>query len=214
MAGRYSKHGAAELIFPGAVTTELLEGVRRAPFSLGQTATAGYFGALDKEKGADVILDVISQYELPNWRFIICGSGPLLSKFKDAAERFNGRLSVHHDVAPQRLYQLMNRTDVIINPHTSIVAMRDGVFPFKVLEAVATGRLLLSTKLPPCRPDISQAVYQFDGTSADLAHKLMSARAEARERQRQIDVTSAHVRQIYSLEGVRAQVLKALRGVE
>lgn len=210
MLGQYSRGGAAELLFPGAVSTELLQCVRRRPFSGSRKATAAYFGGLDREKGADVVLDLIRRNELPDWQFIVCGAGPLLGEFRALAASIGERLSVHHGVPPRELYELMDRADVVINPHTSIVAMRDGIFPFKVLEAVAAGRLVVSTDLPACRPDLTDAVYLFDGTSDDLALKLAHALVEYRKRQDQVLATSMQVREFYSLEGMRGQIMSAL----
>ena len=41
------------------------------------------------------------------------------------------------------LAEIMGRTDILLNPHIKM----DGVFPFKLIEYVASGRLILSSDM-------------------------------------------------------------------
>jgi hypothetical protein len=70
---------------------------------------------------------------------------------------------------------LMMRCDAIVNPHASIAAMGDGVFPFKVCEALASGALLISTPLPSIDISLDDAVLAFDGSGAGLVRALQDA---------------------------------------
>lgn len=136
--------------------------------------TVGYFGGLDKEKGAAVMLDTVPK--LPaQWRMVATGVGPLAARFAEAAKRFPRRLDFHGTVEQAQLHRLMRSCDVIVNPHQSIEAMHNGVFPFKVCEAIATGALLVSTPLPSIGEDMDRAVMTFDGSAAGLLDKLSKA---------------------------------------
>jgi len=72
--------------------------------------------------------------------------------------------------------------DAILNPHKSISDMSDGVFPFKVCEALATGALLISTPLPDIGLDLSQGILGFSGSAASLVQIMATAAAFYAER--------------------------------
>lgn len=131
-------------LLPGIVPDSITNFTFSEPFQSSETITVGYFGGLNREKGADVVLQ-IAEIADSNMRFIVTGRGELEGVFSTSSR---GNLSYHGAVDDQRLIELIDNCDVILNPHTSIEKMSGGVFPFKVIEAIASGRLVLSTKLP------------------------------------------------------------------
>lgn len=140
-----------------------------------QVITVGYFGGLEVEKGADRILAAVEH--LPSQtRLVITGSGTLASQFAEVASRYPEALSFHGTVSRSRLVELMASCDVILNPHTAIDAMENGVFPFKVIEGVASGALLVSTPLPPVTVDLNSAIRIYDGTLEGLINAIATSR--------------------------------------
>ena len=113
------------------------------PFRCPDSVTIGYFGGLSREKGAHFLLDIIKRAK-PQTRFIVTGKGELESDFAEFTSRFPDRLCFLGSVSDDQLQEAMACTDVVVNAHEYNV----GIFPFKVLEAVAIGRLLISTQLP------------------------------------------------------------------
>lgn len=136
--------------------------------------TLGYFGQLSAEKGV-AIFPSLSTALPPNWRFVVTGRGPLATELHACAARSQGRMQFFENAPDEKLYELLSQCDVVVNPHTSIHAMGEGVFPFKVLEAVASGRLVISTELPPCGFNLRHNVIEFDGTIEGLRQALASA---------------------------------------
>ena len=107
----------------------------------------GFFSGLSVEKGADIILKLVTM--LPAGYVIhVTGSGLLEAEFKTYAKEYPTRLFYYGRVTDLKLYQLIRQCDVMLNPHSSIENMNNGIFPFKVIEAVASGRLLISTDVP------------------------------------------------------------------
>ncbi|MDP2760189.1 MAG: glycosyltransferase [Sideroxyarcus sp.] len=135
-------------VLPGIVPEDLTQIARASPFPHGRQAIkVGYFGGLSVEKGADIVLRVAQS--LPDgYEFHVTGSGPLADEFKRISLIHPARLHYHGRVGDAELYKLIAECDVILNPHSSLDNMCNGVFPFKVIEAVASGRLLISTALP------------------------------------------------------------------
>ena len=136
-------------LFPGIVS----EGIKtiskkNPPFSsITKPIVVGYFGGLSSEKGADLVLALVKY--LPNdFKLVVTGAGPLETDFIEAAEENSARIQFHGRVNEDRLLGLISQCDVILNPHSPISKMADGVFPFKVIEGIASGRLVISTPVP------------------------------------------------------------------
>ncbi|BCQ29867.1 glycosyltransferase (plasmid) [Caballeronia sp. NK8] len=142
------RSGCPVVLCPGVVSDGLIEVCRRRrPFSRGGTRTViGYFGGLSAEKGADVVLDMI-RLSGERFSFHVCGTGPLAAEFTRLCAEGHS-VHFHGRVDDETLLDLISDCDVLVNPHASIEKMSNGVFPFKVVEYVASGRLVISTDLP------------------------------------------------------------------
>jgi glycosyltransferase involved in cell wall biosynthesis len=128
--------------------------------------------------------------------------GALEEDFRRAAAAHPDRLAFHGRVERSRLAELMFESDAIVNPHVSISAMDDGVFPFKVCEALASGALLISTRLPPIDIDLTGAVMAFDGSPAGLAEALIDVPRRYAENRQAIDRARQEVVARYSEDAV------------
>lgn len=149
LSGKIKALNPSVSLFPGIVADGVASiCATRTPFSSVEgILTIGYFGGLSAEKGADSVLALPGL--LPeNYRVVVTGSGPLQDAFATTAADSNGRLEFHGRVDDATLIALMTRCDVLLNPHSPIEEMANGVFPFKVIEAIASERLLVSTALP------------------------------------------------------------------
>ena len=167
--------------------------------------TLGYFGGLSKEKGASILPELCDA--LPaNWRMVVTGRGNLAPALRAHAAKSGGRMLFCENVPDERLYELLDQCDVVVNPHTSIASMGQGVFPFKVLEAVASGRLVISTELPPCSFDLSKNVITFDGTLAGVRDALETAPAFLRGNRGGFNKTVDQIRSSLSENAIYAKL--------
>lgn len=178
---------------PGIVSREVNYGLRtwRRPFAGGEdrVATVGYFGALTEEKGGRLLLAVIKERR-PGIKFIVCGAGAMYEEFRLAA---TDNLELHTNLPYESLLACMSRCDVIFNPHLVSERYLKGLFPSKVLEAVGSGRVVISTPLPPIKnSDVLSEILFIDGTVEDFFMKFELAK------QRSLD---------YSLPNGRAAVI-------
>lgn len=165
-------------LFPGVVADSISSlKIARPPFlSTDGTVTLGYFGGLSEEKGAHHIISLLKT--LPIWyKFIVTGAGPLESEFSLAAKQSDGRLMFHGRVTDETLTALIGQCDVLLNPHSPITRMGNGVFPFKVIEAIASGRMLISTSLPrEGLEDVLQGVCFVEQNIAQFQEALLDAK--------------------------------------
>lgn len=146
VAQKSAKFCSDIVLFPGVVGKKLSEiNIRRQPFS-GDIINVGYFGNLKTEKGADIVLALVDR--LPEkFQVHVTGNGILAESFASKAKS-SDRLVFHGMVSDDELLKIIERCDVILNPHAPMDKFDNGLFPFKVVEAIASGRLLVSTSLP------------------------------------------------------------------
>ena len=163
------------LLFPSLLQQALVDAPHKQRFAQARYRV-GYFGGLEHEKGADVLLRTLAQLPAA-WTLVVTGVGSLAAAFSDAQAAHPERLEFHGRVSHATVSSLMQSCDAIVNPHTPISQMREGVFPFKVCEALASGSLLISTALPAIAIDLSHAVLPFDGSAEGLAAALAHAPA-------------------------------------
>jgi glycosyltransferase involved in cell wall biosynthesis len=198
--------GARSYLLPSLISPGLNSaGEEYPPFSR-SGYTLGYFGGLSAEKGADVILELAGQLP-PPWRITVTGTGPLSSEFVRLASDCPNSLSFEENATDARVHSLMMSCDAIVNPHRPISSMGNGIFPFKVFEALASGRLLISTELPPCGLDLESSTLWFDGTAASLRTVLLDARNHFTLNQNLVSKLAAEVRATYS----ENEIYKSLR---
>lgn len=198
----------AGLLFPSILQQALVEQAPQPRFQRAQRRV-GYFGGLDVDKGVGTLL------ELPplmpaDWTLVVTGVGPLTPALHELAQQHPSQVEFHGAVSHTRVRELMASCDVILNPHSSITGMHDGVFPFKVCEALASGALLVSTPLPSIDIDLDGCVLFFDGSAQGLANALgQAAGHHARCHQAIADVRD-HVRAQYSESQVLTQLQHAI----
>lgn len=203
------------LLFPTFISTSLLENFQSHEAFSAKSRVFGYFGGLNTEKGADVILDAIR--ELPEdtpWRAIVTGCGPLSSQFSELHKQFPNRLDFKGMVDASELAKSIACCDVIINPHRPLEQFGSGILPFKLTEALASKRLLISTTLGKAQMDASRYIIFFNGTSAGLIATLNNAEQFYRENVSAIQNISASIIEQYSEYGFYAQIMNKLSGYE
>ncbi|MEI8298010.1 MAG: glycosyltransferase [Pseudomonadota bacterium] len=189
------QHGTS-LLFPSILDEALCRCVPATRFA-GATNRLGYFGGLELEKGCGTLLELLPR--LPaGWRLVVTGAGTLESAFREAERLHPERLEFHGRVDRKKLLQLMLGSDAIINPHMPIAAMDDGVFPFKVCEALATGALLISTRLPPIELPLERTVLEYDGTVNGLLVAVSVASGHYRAAAAEIDALRQRLLSLYS----------------
>jgi glycosyltransferase involved in cell wall biosynthesis len=191
---------------PGLISADLLVETRKNEPFLKDKIKVGYFGGLSEEKGAKLILELYTI--LPtNFEFIITGTGELESEYLSLAKKSEGRFQYYGRVGDKQLYNLIASTDVILNPHKPISEMTNGVFPFKVTEAIASGRLVIST--PLMDKDFNQildAVSFIDYDLKQWASVLINSKQIYEEKQDDIKKCTEEVIKLFSEDSVRTLI--------
>lgn len=132
------------------------------PIKVRHPITIGYFGGLMVEKGVDILITLIRQYD-GNCRWIVCGSGPLEKELEMLAVTIPDRFRFLGCLEEQQFSAVYGEVDAVINLHQPIEKFAGSLFPYKLLEAVAHGKLVISTPMLGCPEEASHAIQWLDG---------------------------------------------------
>ena len=144
LAQKLSAKGIKTFLLPGILNNKYFKELNlRTPFTNNEMITVGYFGGLFKEKGAQFILDLIDHNNLIPVRFIICGTGDYEDKFREKAIRNPRKITFLTRLSEAELINQYKEVDIILNPHV----INNGIFPFKIIEALFFKKLVISSKL-------------------------------------------------------------------
>lgn len=168
---RLESFGVPTKLMPGTVATPISKVALNSPPFRSDKITVGYFGGLSEEKGAAVLLRLARKVG-NNVHFIITGSGPLDRDFRELEKTIPERFAFLGAVSESTLVMAISKVDVILNAHHP----NEGVFPFKIIEAIASGRLVISTKLPMTGYEwFGDAIQFYDGNENRLLELINDA---------------------------------------
>lgn len=185
-----SKHvrrkGVYFTVLPGIVDDRLLRyrRTRCCPFSK-NNYTLFYCGGLSFERGVNSLIDLVD-YLPEKWRIVVAGAGPMEGIFKELDAKFNGKIKYLGCIDDDQLFRFLCEADAVINPLEQLNDS-DGVFPFKVIEYIASGSHVISVGLPHIAGCNIEWIQRWTGLAADLPRLLNSAHRDYREEKSQRD---------------------------
>ncbi|OGL64784.1 hypothetical protein A2753_00050 [Candidatus Uhrbacteria bacterium RIFCSPHIGHO2_01_FULL_47_11] len=97
-----------------------------------------FAGRISSEKGIEVLFKVIAL--LPDVRFTIAGTGPMVNEVKQFAETHKNLTLLGH-VAPEKMGSIFDQCSLLIVP-----SLAPEVFPMIILEAFAHGRPVIASR--------------------------------------------------------------------
>jgi glycosyltransferase involved in cell wall biosynthesis len=171
----------------------------------------GYFGGLYAEKGVDFLIGLIEQSienQLAiNW--VVTGSGPLSAQLESLCLRYPEIVSFLGTVTSDELTRQIGAVDVILNPHEP----NHGVFPFKLTEAVASGRLVISSPVQLAEEVswVGEGLLQLELEQSKWLEAIQGARKHYDRLQNGIEFACRIAKKELSLAGVSSRVKSALQ---
>lgn len=134
-----------------------------------------YAGTLSDVTGVDILLDAIEMWDADDVEFYISGKGFLEENVRKAADK-DHRIKYLGFIPDDEYYKLMQEMDVFINPRNMDMEQNQNNFPSKVLEYLATGRIVVSTKFPGWEK-FQNVFYFYDNGIEDFIKKLKIAKS-------------------------------------
>lgn len=106
-----------------------------------------YSGMLSKVTGVDLLIEAFGKILNANVELWITGKGELTDLVVNAAKN-DSRIKYFGFVSNEKYYSLLEQANIVINPRNMDFEQNQNNFPSKVLEYLASGRLVLSTRFP------------------------------------------------------------------
>ena len=129
-----------------------------------------YSGMLSKVTGVNLLIDAFNSKRFDNCELWITGKGELEESVIQASMN-NKNIIFKGFVSNEEFYRILNQVDIVVNPRNMNFTQNANNFPSKILEYLASGRIILSTQFP--------GYYRFeknitfcDSNAKDIAQKL------------------------------------------
>lgn len=104
-----------------------------------------YSGLLSSVTGVDLLLKAMEENENQDIRLVITGKGDLEEQVKDAALK-DARIEYKGHLTYEDYIRELQNADVLVNPRNMDLSENQNNFPSKILEYLATGKQIVSTK--------------------------------------------------------------------
>lgn len=105
-----------------------------------------YSGVLNRITGVDLLLKAFMKTDNANYRLVLCGQGKELDEQIKKAIEIDPRISFIGYVPKKKYLHLLESANVVINPRNMSYQQNIYNFPSKILEYLASGRIIVSTK--------------------------------------------------------------------
>ncbi|MGE9290241.1 MAG: glycosyltransferase [Puniceicoccales bacterium] len=146
----------------------------------GNTVTFLYSGSLNRPRGIVRLLEAFQQLDSEGVRLRITGKGPEEGRVRDFANshenvEYRGFLKTEEE----RL-EAISGADILVNPHEIDTPEARYLFPSKLAEYLASGRMVVSSRLPGMAAfPLEEMVLSEDDSSASFAAAMASAAARS-----------------------------------
>lgn len=177
------------ICFPGILSAEfqmaVLETERTGPPKHVNGWTIVYAGGLTSAYGVDALIEAVESIDSPDVRLVLYGRGDQEQKIRDLANQ-DDRFSYGRYVGDDELVPALLAADVLVNPRPPGRLFAILSFPSKLIEYLATGRPVLSTRIASIPPALTP-YFNFveeegpEGIRASLL-RLFGAFGEAEEK--------------------------------
>lgn len=151
------------LIVPGIVSAEWVSALKTArDIVASKRFSVMYAGGLNKAYGIPLLLEAARS--LPHVEFNIFGIGDFADELR--AAKFEN-VNYHGFVAQDELVPHVLGSDLLINTRPSKESFAMASFPSKLIEYLASGRPVLTTRMAAIPDDLSDAFHYIDDETPD-----------------------------------------------
>lgn len=129
-----------------------------------------YAGLLSEVTGVDILLKAMKKVTAKNLRLLISGKGELENEVKLQAKT-DGRIQFLGFLDVDDYYIKLNEANIFVNPRNMSLPQNKNNFPSKILEYLATGRVIISTRFSGYY-EFEDLIEWVDGDEDSLAKKI------------------------------------------
>ena len=166
--------GKPALVVPGIISASWQGDVLRlVKDTANPRFTVTYAGGIEENYGVKVLIEAAAL--LPNIDFRVCGRGSYLEKISTIA---TANVTLPGFLDQESVANELMSADLLLNPRPSALDFAALSFPSKLLEYLATGRPVMSTRIPSIPPELEGAFYYITQETAEGLAKAIQAVAD------------------------------------
>lgn len=130
-----------------------------------------YSGLLNDVTGIDILLEAIQLIPNSEIEFWFTGRGELSENIV-AMQKKDPRIKYFGFVSRTEYFRLLNEANIVINPRNMLMPQNQNNFPSKILEYLATGRIIISTRFPGHEKFKKNIVF-CESTAKNIAKSML-----------------------------------------
>lgn len=131
-----------------------------------------YTGSLGAHTCVMDLVDAFMLTKNPNYRLVICGTGPGGDYIKQAAKK-DSRIIFKGFVSRDEAVRLQHEATTVINPRKPTISLTKYSFPSKTMEYLSSGTPMIGYRLEGIPDEYYQYMYTVDGLEPeDLAYTI------------------------------------------
>ena len=142
---KYLKKEQKSLVINGCIRWERFENISPAEIK-NNVINIVYTGGFSHVVGTDLMLDAFKKVKNQDVRLILCGQGGDMKERASKAHMEDDRIEYKGFLSRVEYYEILNAANILINPRNMQYEQNSANFPSKVLEYIAAGRYVISTK--------------------------------------------------------------------
>ncbi|QIZ05645.1 glycosyltransferase family 4 protein [Priestia megaterium] len=163
----YLKSDQEKMVVNGCLELSKFENI--TPPTLKNTINIVYTGLLSKITGVDLLVESFMKVNNPKLRLIISGQGEDMSIYLTESAKKDNRIIFKGFVSREEYYEILQSADILVNPRNMNYLQNTNNFPSKVLEYIATGRVIISTKFNGYEEYYEHIIFVDSSESALIA---------------------------------------------
>ncbi|MGL5406741.1 MAG: glycosyltransferase [Propionibacteriaceae bacterium] len=134
--------------------------------------TVMYAGALRAEYGVADLIDAFTSLDIPEARLVVYGAGPYSPDVRKAAEQ-DPRIDFRGHADQSDVVAMEERVWLLVNPRPTQGEFTKYSFPSKVMEYLASGTAVLTTRLSGIPEEYFNYVYAIEADGVDALRKAL-----------------------------------------
>ncbi|WP_024615532.1 glycosyltransferase [Clostridium sp. Ade.TY] len=147
MASRMKKEGKNTIVIEGGININEFENIVLPVPVSNESIILLYSGLLSQVTGVDRLLNAIKKNDMSNIEFWFTGKGEL-QQLVEEYEKKDKRIKYLGFIERDEYLNLLNKSHILINPRNMDMPQNKNNFPSKIMEYIASGRVIISTKFP------------------------------------------------------------------
>ena len=129
-----------------------------------------YTGILSKVTGIDIYLKAIELINEKNISFLFSGKGDM-TEYLINKSKIDNRIEYVGFLDDKAYLSLLSKANILINPRNMDLPQNQNNFPSKILEYLATGKLIISTKFPNYQ-EFEENIFFCESGVQSIADKI------------------------------------------